>query len=209
MEPFNSYKYLYPPRPEIKSTPKSIPTYERMGFVGQPKLNGSAGVLYTTPTTATLMNRHKDTFTRNLISDEDLKTIHRGSGYQVLVGEYMNKSKKDKHGLFNGVFVIFDILVSNGIYLTGKTFQERSDIISNLFPGANHDGFIDKVNDKFYKVKNFNNNFVSLYNEIIKIDMYEGWVLKDPRSKLTLGYNAANNKGWQLKIRKPTKNYSF
>ena len=209
MEPYSNFRYLYPPRPEIKSTPKGIPTYERMGFIGQPKLNGSAGVIFSTPLSAKMMNRHHKAFAKSLLNEKDLQTIHTGSGYQVLIGEYMNKSKKDKHGTFNGVFVIFDILVHNGIYLTGKTFQERSDLISRLYPGSYHDGFIEKINDKFYKVKNFKSNFTALYEEIIKIDMYEGWVLKKPQSKLESGFHPGNNKGWQLKIRKPTKNYSY
>lgn len=46
MVPYNSYRYLYPPRPEIKSPQSGLKTYERMGFIAQPKLNGSCSLTF-------------------------------------------------------------------------------------------------------------------------------------------------------------------
>jgi len=39
--------------------------------------------------------------------------------------------------------------------------------------------------------------------------MIEGFVLKKPSGKLESGLREKNNMGWQLKIRKPTKNYQY
>jgi len=58
-------------------------------------------------------------------------------------------------------------------------------------------------------VKSFESDFVKLYNDIIKIDMLEGWVLKRKSGKLERGTREKNNVGWSIKCRKPTKNYMF
>lgn len=210
-QPYSSYRYFFPPRPEVKSPQSGLTTYERMGFVGQPKLNGSCAELYTNGSTdIKLMNRHQESFVRQLIPPQDLLALHKSNGYQVLVGEYMNKSKKDGKGnLFNGCLVLFDILVHNGQYLTGTKFMERQELMASLFPGNDYDNYLTQVSNNVFKVKNFKTGFVPLYNEIVKIDMYEGLVLKRPDGILEAGFRPANNTGWMVKIRKETKNYTY
>lgn len=210
MDQYLQFRYYYPPRPQIKSPTSGLDTYERMGFIGQPKLNGSCALSFTDGSNIKLMNRHNNTFARELISKDDLLRLHRGSGYQCLCGEYMNKSKKDSKGqLFNGCIVLFDIMIHNGQYLTGTTFLERQILMDRLFPGKDYDDYLYEVSNNVYRVKNFTKNFKSVFNEMVKIDMYEGCVLKRPNGILEPGYRPENNTGWQLKIRKPEKNYSY
>jgi hypothetical protein len=205
------FKYIYPPRPETKSPASGLSTYQRMGFLAQPKLNGSCGVLFTNGSIARFMGRHADTFTRQLIKEETLAQLHRNSGWTVLVGEFMNKSQRDGKGkIFNGNFVIFDILVHEGVHLIGKTVAERQELLDTLYPLVeDFDDFIYKVGDSAYRVKNFGQDLDTLWKKIIKVEMYEGFVLKRPDAPLDLGYRPVNNSGWQLKIRKPTKNYQY
>lgn len=206
---YSKYRYLYPPRPSIKTTPSSILTYEKMGWIGQPKLNGSCGVLFCAANFSKLMSRHSKSFTREPIPAKDLGG-ERGDHFTVYVGEYMNKSKKALDGSPLNGFVIFDILVYDGIYLTNSTFSERQKILDKILLAEDYDGFIDKVkgNDYLYRVKNFT-NLKDTYNNIISIDMYEGLVMKNPNAPLKPGYRQNNNTNWQVKVRKPTKNYSF
>lgn len=206
---YENFRYYYPPRPSIKSPSSGLDTYERMGFIGQPKLNGSCSVLFLNGSDTRLMNRHGGSFSRNLIPTEDLQRLHRGSGYTMLCGEYMNKSKKDSRGrLFNGCIVLFDIMVHKGQYLTGTSFLERQILMDQLFPGKDYDDYLYEVSNNVYRVKNFTKNFKSTYNEIIKVDMYEGLVCKKPQGILEAGYRPNNNQGWMVKIRKSTKNYT-
>lgn len=211
MRPYSAFSYIYPPRPETKSPPSGLKTYERMGFIGQPKLNGSNATLYTDGSAIKFMGRDNNTFVSQLIKPEHLKALHRGAGWTVVCGEYMNKSKKDGKGkTFNGVFVIFDILVLNGRHLVGSSVQERQDILDNLYPYKEHfDEYISYVSPSVYRVHNFTVGFDSIYSRVIKIDMYEGWVLKRPSGKLENGVRQGNNMGWQLKVRKETRNYSY
>ena len=210
MKPYNNYRYIFPPRPEIKIPSSALQTYERMNFLAQPKLNGSCAPLFTDGVTLKFMNRHNSAFARQLIESIHLTRLHRGSGYTVLVGEYMNKAKKDGSGkLFNGVYVVFDILVSNGKYLTGTSLEERLSMLQDLYPVKKYDDFIDQISEKVFIVKSFKKDFNQVYGSLVKIDMYEGLVLKRNTGILDTGYREKNNTGWQLKCRKATKNYTF
>lgn len=210
MQIYSSYRYIFPPRPEIKTTKSGIKTYERMGWFGQPKLNGSCSLIFTDGINIKLMNRHEQAFARELVPKEDLARLHKGGGFQILCGEFMNKSKKDANGrTFNGCIVLFDILVHKGQYLLGTSLKERQELMDNLFPVNSYDAYIDNVSNNIFRVKNFTTNLEEVWNEIIKIDMYEGVVLKNPLAILDTGYRPSNNTGWQIKVRKPTRNYSY
>jgi hypothetical protein len=211
MKNYENFRYVYPPRPEVKSPPSGLPTYERMGYIAQPKLNGSCALVFVDNNGARMMGRHNNSFARELIDRGHLQNLQRGAGFTVLVGEYMNKSQKDgKRKLFNGCFVIFDILVHNGNHLVKSTFEERQELLDNLYgEGQHYDEYINYISPSVYRVKNFSSNFVTLFNNITTVEMYEGFVLKRPNGILENGLRPNNNTGWQLKIRKPTKNYKY
>lgn len=207
---YPSFRYIYPPRPETKSPPSGLPTYERMGFVAQPKLNGSCAVLFLDGKSSRMMGRHNNVFAREIIDPEHLKRLHRGNGWLVLVGEYMNKSQKDSRGKVLNGFVIFDVLVHNGKHLHGTTFLDRQRLLDTLFPSASdHDDFIENVSPSVYRAKNFSANFSELWKKAVKVEMIEGFVLKRASGVLDQGFKSSNNTGWQVKIRRSSKNYSY
>lgn len=208
MIPFKKYRYIFPPRPENKTTSGELHKY--LGrYLGQPKLNGSNLTVYTNGIDVILMNRHKQKMGVDLPL-QIFRDLHRGEGWMVINGELMNKSKKDTDSkVFNHKFVIFDILVYNGKQTVGKTFKERVELIDELFESKNHDNYIKKHNKDVYIVRTFEDKFETLFNELIKVDMYEGLVLKDKNAKLKNGISQKNNTNTQIKVRKPTKNYSF
>jgi hypothetical protein len=210
MKEYNSFKYIFPPRPETRTPPTGLGTYERMGFIAQPKLNGSCALLFTNGSQAKLMGRHNNTFVRQLIPEETLCSLHRGAGWMVLVGEYMNKSQRDSKGnLFNARLVIFDILVHNGKHLVGSTFGQRQALLDSLYDTKPYDDFISSIGGPLYRVNNITQDFTGNYTRATGVQMYEGLVLKRPTGSLENGMREANNTGWQVKIRKPTKNYSY
>jgi len=205
---YSSFRYYYPPRPESVIPRTAIGIFEKMGYIWQPKLNGSCGLIFTNGKEIKFMSRHKANFTYNHMQNEEMLKLQR-NGWTVLTGEYMNKSKKGADGkVFNNKFIIFDILVCGGEYLLGSTFQSRKEIIDNLYPSTYYDGWITRVSENIYRVNNFTENVEALFNEIIKIDMYEGFVGKKAEGILTMGMHAHNNTGWMVKSRKTTKNYN-
>jgi hypothetical protein len=99
--------------------------------------------------------------------------------------------------------------VYNGKQTIGTTFEERVDLLKNLYDSKGYDNIIRKINDDIYIVETFFNRFSYIYKDLISIDMYEGFVLKKKKSKLKNGISQKNNSGSQIKVRKPTKNYDF
>jgi ATP-dependent DNA ligase len=146
--------------------------------------------------------------------------MYRGTGWMVVSGEFLNKNQKGEDGKpFNLKFVIWDILVMNGEYMLGSTFQERMNLLEQLYPCQRM--FIGEDGMKIYKHicctthKNiyrapcYEKNFDSIYQSIVDTDLYEGLVLKRKNAKLSFGLTEKNNNDWQIKCRKPTKNYDF
>jgi ATP-dependent DNA ligase len=178
--------------------------------MAQPKLNGSNLLLFTNGSEIRLYNRHNSPITNVKLSQSEFLSLHKGEGWIVLNGEFMNKSKNNsKQELFNQKFVIFDILVYEGKQTVGMTFEERFDLLNRLYPSVDYDGVINKINENFYIVKSFYQSFNSIFDKIILTDMYEGLVLKKIRAKLKNGITEKNNTDSQMKFRKPTKNYSY
>jgi len=210
MIPYKKYRYIFPPRPESKVRHTELPKYDNNIYLGQPKLNGSNCEVYTNGVEVYVMNRHKGELTNVKIGKKVFTDLHRGEGWMVLNGEYMNKAKKGKDGLvFNHKFVIFDIIVYNGKQTVGTTFEERVDLLKNLYDSKIYDNTIRKINSDIYIVETFFSGFQDIYNNLISIDMYEGFVLKKRKSKLENGISQKNNSGSQIKVRKNTKNYDF
>jgi len=200
---------MYPPRPEYCLSDDQLIKYEKDHFT-QPKLNGSCATIYIKKEEIKNFGRHRNENLSNFtLSDDDLKILNCGNkNWNVFVGEYMNKNKKGVDGKpWNHKFVIFDILVYNGEYLLGTTFQERVKLLDNIFDIVEENDYLYKITDKIYRVKTFYDNFQKRWKDIIKIDMFEGFVLKKINQKLTRGTTEKNN--LSHKCRKSTRNYHF
>ena len=202
-------QYVYPPRPENKIRPNLLASWERKNmYMAQPKLNGSCCEIYLNNKHFDAKNRHASDLTNFKINKQTILKLHRGYGEMLLVGEYMNKSQRNENNiLFNNKFVIFDILVYNNNHLLGMTFQDRYDLLLELYDVKEYDDYIYEINSDIYLVKSFHNDFDNIYKKMTKIQMYEGWVLKPKENKLKPGSRPKNN--LCVKCRKETKNYQF
>lgn len=221
---YNSFKYLFPPRAETKIKPINLEEFDDSeDYLAQPKFNGSCAVLFLPGNdTFQLFNRHKEEFSSSKFkaNEMNLAGIHRGDGWMVVAGELMNKAAKGEDGeLFNNKFIIWDILVYENNYLVGNTNEERQILLDSLYPTSNMEvakygfkqyGHIHCIGlDGVYKSRVYTKYFSGLYDSIIKTDAYEGLILKKRLAKLEFGFTPVNNHRWQVKCRKPTKNYSY
>lgn len=207
---YEKFRYIYPPRPEINLPSSELVKYDNGLWFGQPKLNGSNVTIFTNGTELHIYNRHNSPLSNVKMTNQEFLSLHRGKGWFVLNGEYMNKAKINSKGeAFNHKLVIFDVLVYNGTQTIGMSFDERIKLLNTLFKTTEYDGYINKVDNNVYIVKSFYENFDTIYQKIVQIDMYEGWVLKKRTSKLKNGLSEKNNTDSQIKFRKPTKNYSY
>lgn len=209
---YNKFRYIFPPRPKNAIPVDELDFWDNNTLLSQPKLNGSNSLIFTNGEKVIVMNRHNQTLTNVRVTTDEIKSIYKGNGeWMVLNAEYMNKSQNDETGRpFNHKFVIFDILVLEGNYLVGTTFEQRVAILNDLYDQVDCEKeHLYGISENIYRVKSYNGGFLDLYNDLIKIDMYEGLVMKRKNAKLELGTNEMNNVRSQLKCRKPTKNYAY
>ncbi len=216
---YDKYSYLFPPRPIQTTKHTELGKFDNGEFIAQPKYNGTCCNVFISETDLIVMNRHKGEITSNY-SHIDFKGLHRGKGWMVICGEFLNKNKLGEDGKpFNLKFVIWDILVFEGKYLLGTTLEERLALLEYLYPCASMVVGKDKMecfkhlcctkHTNIYRAPTYINKFEELYHDIVDVDLYEGLVLKRKFAKLSMGLNEKNNNDWQIKCRKPTKNYAF
>ncbi len=214
MPAYNKFRYIFPPRPENCIPVSDINSYDNESMIGQAKINGSNCTIYTNGEEVRAMNRHNQRLTNFELSKEEIiSNLYKGKNgnWEVINGEYLNKSKKDENNqIFNHKFIVFDILTHESEYLVGKTFKERIILLDELYGKRECEkDYLYKISDNIYRVKSFDNNFESVYKRLSSIDMIEGLVMKRRAAKLELGVSAKNNTKSQIKVRRPTKNYRF
>jgi len=228
MLPYNSFREMYPPRPENASPPSSIGSYEGREFIAQPKLDGSCMLVSTNGIDTHVRNRHKEPFKNKIPIMNSLQSLHRtrihetsnNHDWMVLVGEYMNKSKADETGKpWNSKLVLFDIIVFGGKQLIGTTFEERIALLDELYGtsdlevtpgGIKHHKYLYTTPVKnVYRVKSFRGNFRNLWNDVTRTQMFEGLILKLANAKLENCIGVKNNSASQVKFRRQTKNYTY
>ena len=209
---YASFRYIYPPRPKNPIPNTELSFWDNGSLIAQPKLNGSNCLIFTNGEKHIAMNRHNGRLTNFQLKDEEIAAIYKGTGgWTVLNGEYMNKSKQDeKRAAFNHKFVIFDILVDDGDYLVGKTFEERIALLDSMFGQEDSEkDYLYGISENVYRVKSYLNGFNMLYDRLTPIDMIEGLVMKRKNARLEMGNTELNNVKSQIKCRKETKNYRY
>ena len=212
MAKYLNYRYIFPPRPKNAIPDTELEFWDNGSLIAQPKLNGSNCVIFTNGVKTIVMNRHNQRLSNFNISDNEIKDIYRGEGWMILNGEYMNKSKSDENNqVFNHKFVIFDILGYNGDYLVGKTFEERIQLLDEIYGQVDSEKeYLFKVTENVYRVKSYVDNFKSLYDKLTQNNqLMEGLVLKRKSARLELGTSENNNTKSQIKCRVATKNYKY
>jgi ATP-dependent DNA ligase len=160
-----------------------------------------------------VMNRHNQRLTNFELSQVELNALYKCNPGELMVinGEYLNKSQQDERGVtFNHKLVIFDILVFKSDYLVGSTFSDRITLLDELYGTKDSEKpYLYSISDNVYRVKSFETGFKQIFDDLTKIDMIEGLVLKRKSAKLEIGNTENNNTKSQLKARKATKNYKY
>lgn len=216
---FEDWQYLWPPRPD-NAIPKSLLSfYGKKNWVAQVKLNGTCNVISVSPKGEIIAkSRHKDIedgnhrmWTPSANTRAAFKNLPRpNKGWYVFVAELMHSKVT---GGAKDTNYIHDILVADGEYLVGKTFEERQAILRSLFPNID-----ESKSTVAYHVIDGNTwlarnhvgvDFADLYTSVIPDPSYEGLVIKNPAAKLAICSRQKSNNSWQVKCRRPHKNYGF
>jgi hypothetical protein len=209
---YPKFSFIYPPRPKNSVSPTELNYFENQCLIAQPKINGSNTVLFLNKEQLIVMNRHGQRLTGFSINTDEILSLYKGTGgWMVLNAEYLNKSQTDETGrVFNHKLIIFDILVYDSNYLVGSTFESRVKLLDELYGNKECDKeYLYNISENVYRVKTYTENFENLFNNLIKIGMYEGLVFKRMSGKLEMGLRELNTCASQFKIRKGTKSYKY
>ena len=210
---FDSWHYLYPPRPENAVTKNFLSLYEKQEYLAQIKLNGTANVLSISPDRkVTAMTRHKDNHKQWAPTAATAKVFANlpGDGWYVFVAELMHSKVPG----IRDINYIHDVLVADGEYLVGTTLEERQKLLESLFgidrSKVTKDTPISHfvIDANTWLVRNYRVGFAKLFETLDRPE-YEGLVLKNPKAKLDYCSREKSNSTWQAKVRKPHKNYGF
>lgn len=207
METYASFRPLWVPRPETKIAPTMLSFYENRGHWAQKKKNGTCTLVYAKRNDVRYTTRHNDV-------DDGAHKLWKPEGdhnaffaqrplYNVYACELLHS--KVSGGPRSELF-IFDILVSDGDYLTGTTFADRQVILHDRFTGKD-EGDQVRIAPRVTLAKCFDDGFAEMFKHLKPED--EGLVLKDPNAVLKPCLKIDSNSAWQVKCRIPAKNYTF
>ena len=101
--PYKKFFFFYPPRPQTSLPPSALKRYDDTQWIGQAKLNGSNGTIYTNGIEKKIYNRHKAPFKHWKVDVDNL--LPKNEWWSVN-GEYMNKSQRCFYFNFKSFFHI-------------------------------------------------------------------------------------------------------
>ncbi len=204
---YDRYQYLWPPRPESKIPVSMTGFYDKRGWASQAKLNGTCSVIFTDGTECIIKTRHDEDHKAWALKQEHkdfFNSTAKLGKWNVFVAELMH----NKSPLLKDMLYVFDILVHDGVQLTGSTFADRQALLADIIPGEEQDLWYEH-SKHIVRARNHTGASKALYERITATPYVEGLVMKDPNAKLDLCNREGNNTSWQVKCRKVTKNYGF
>lgn len=188
--------FLYPPRPEQAVPRAMLPFFEDRGYVAQIKKNGTCSMVW-------IDRAGKPTFyTRHGEAHKAWKPSRETCAF---LGQYRNTALifellHSKGGGVRDTLYFFDALVADANDLYGMKLNDRLHLLRGMIN--------DKAPDNMSVTVNHESNFQTLFDGLVD-PLDEGLVLKDPNARLGDCYRAGRNGDWQVKCRRPTKNYGF
>lgn len=198
---YDSYQYLWPPRPE-KAVPNGmLEFYERQGWVGQIKKNGTCSLVFINGDETIHRNRHNESHKAWSPIDNGLSKFTKG--WTVFVAELLHSKVP---GIKDTLYV-FDILVYDNQHLVGTTLIERHELLHSIMSFESEASEHYVVNEKLLLAKNFYN--LSETWDALSNPEDEGIVAKNPNAMLENCLKDGLNSKWQVKCRKQHKNYAF
>ena len=208
---YDAYRYLWPPRPETAIPPALVGFYEKRGWWGQVKKNGTCTVIFSHGDEVIFKTRHNADHKAWAPRREDSTLFMGRPGWNVYVAELLHSKGV---GVQNHLY-LFDILVSDGEDLSGSTLKERQTLLAAMYPspkvevgGGSRAGVgAIRVTDDVSRARCYEGGFQDVWNGLAEYD--EGIVFKDPAAKLAPCVTQLSNATWQVKCRRASKKYSF
>lgn len=210
--PFPEYRWIFPPRPGGATNPAGLHEFEGKGRVAQWKYNDIRVLIYLLPEgELRVLNRH---------------AARLGPGQYSARGARSLASLRLPHGgihVFDGgalrtngsPFILWDVLVFNGRYLLGTTYESRYRLLNRALgeprwmERKTGHGIALEAGPYLWLAPLFKRDFRERYEQLLHLPEVEGLVIKDPKGRLDWGLREENNGRWAVKVRKPHALYAF
>jgi len=207
---------LYPPRPKGRMRFSELPGYEKTGqWLAQRKFNGTRTLVYVNGDDVRLQSREGDgkherfQLSQSLKEEILLLDLDRSKEYW-LDGEILDS--KTKNLAYKDKIVFFDILQEGEYFFGAPTLLERYEILNRIcrYPQEKEPGGLAlKSTENLWLAENFFSDFIGRFHDFIDRDEIEGLVLKKRNSVIDNIGAKYYEIHWQIRCRKPHKNYNF
>jgi ATP-dependent DNA ligase len=207
--------FRFPPRPKGKLSPVQLASYDVTGrWLAQRKFNGTRNLIAVSGDTVQLWNREGETHkqfqpTPALLQEIRSLNLKPGLDY-YLDGEVLDC--KTSTPAYKNKIVLYDVLQA-GKYLLGVSTTDRLKLLAEICrnpterePGY---GIALQVTQNIWMAETFNDHFTDRYKDFIAKDEIEGLVLKRRSATLDNTGRSYYEVDWQIRCRKPHKNYEF
>lgn len=212
--PYKEKYVMFLPRAQHSIRPEKVGQFK--GYIGQYKYNGARTLIFVLPDgSVELWNRHQEKHKQYKITKRmirSIRSLNLSSGFfHVLDGELMHAKTKG----IKGRIVLYDILVHKSEYLVGSTYKDRYILLDSVCGRPQQTeaetgrGIALKAKEALWLAPCFSGDLTERFKDHIDLDEIEGLVLKDPKGKLDFGVAVDNNSAWQIRCRKPHKNYEY
>lgn len=203
--------FIFPPRATVALDHSLIVGFEAMGYGGQIKKNGTHTEAKVYPDRRIeAWDRHGElqkAWSFTPATAEIFQAIPGRDWFLFDMELVHNKTKHIKQQLY-----VYDILVCEGIHLTGTTYEQRYQLLFDVlaqgmtFPDLTPETQFFRLNDHVSIARNYPAGFglTKLFLSLTAIED-EGLVLRDPKGV----YTNPKADSWMVKFRRKelTKNY--
>ena len=205
-------RYIFPPRPQSAILPQQLPEEEAKGcWIWQHKFNGDRCVVVIevgATRTVHLSNRrgkfHPANKFQKLRQELCGPKLCLPKGTHYLDGELLAGDTAD-------TFVLFDVLQLTD-YLIGYTQEQRLQLLAEICGNPTEPcsrNIALAVTEHIWLAPHGDKDFVAHFNEHIDNPLIEGLLLRKKGSTLDHFGATEYEIPWQLRCRKPSKNYRF
>ena len=200
-------RYIYPPRPEGKITPRQLPDHEATGrWICQRKFNGDRCPIQFDGKPILWNRRGKKQKYKPIPSMVQALQSLDVSGECWIDAELMHSQTE---GWLTDTLVIFDLLQFDGQNLMDLTQVERLQRLHEVCRSP-----IDKdevlgycVAPEIFLAESWDSDFVEHFNESKDVPYIEGLVLRQKDSHLDNFGASEYEVDWQIRCRRSTKGY--
>lgn len=195
--------FIFPPRAEMAVDLPFLNVYEKQGWWGQIKKNGTCSVICIHSNgDITAKNRHGEYHKAWQFTEKSKESFRIFIQYApvIIVAELMN----NKVPGIRDINYVHDILMIKGQILQ-KNYAIRYGLLDKIYSKYASESFTDShmiIDDNTWFAKIIKENIVNIAYNLTKPED-EGIVMKNP----SIIWNAKND-FWSVKWRKKTKNYS-